>query len=132
MSHNEAGSWAWVPADEAAAADWKHTAPDTEGVTEAARVRSGTPTSQPAAAAVPRRRLLPIGAVGPSPAPLRRAVRVESALARAMVQADQHIREAVAGRRWSEAQLWQETRDRLLAERYARLRDDSEGEAEGL
>lgn len=42
MSHLETGSWAWVPDVDAAA----------------------SPTRQPAAAAVPRSRLLPIWAVG--------------------------------------------------------------------
>lgn len=44
-------------------------------------------------------------------------------LARGIVNADQHIRDAVARCCWLEAQTWQDTRDRLADERYKRMRD---------
>lgn len=45
-------------------------------------------------------------------------------LAREMIVADRHIKDAVARQAFSEAQTWLDTRERLADERYVRLRDE--------
>lgn len=45
-------------------------------------------------------------------------------LAREMIRAEEHIKDATARQRFSEAQVWLETREKLADQRYVLIREN--------